>query len=165
MRCAPLERRTIAAVSTTTVSGSQDFAATAAAAYPILLDPAHLKEALPGCDEFREVAPEQYTVRLAVNIIAFTATVSGDVTITDRVEPSSYRVLVTGSGSLGTVNIEARMRLDDIEGGSRLSYDIDIEALGQLGMMAGPVLNPAAKLILAQFMERIATRVVGATAN
>ncbi|MGE0572007.1 MAG: CoxG family protein [Dehalococcoidia bacterium] len=149
-------------MSTTTVSGVQELEAPAATAYPILLDPAHIKEALPGCDEFRETAPERYTVRLSVNVIAFTATVSGDVTITDRVEPSSYRVLVTGSGSLGTLNIEARMRLADTPTGSSLSYDVDIEALGQLGMMAGPVLNPAARLILGQFMERVAAQVAAA---
>ena len=156
-------RRTIPCVSSTTVSGFQDLAAPAAAVYPILLDPARIKDAIPGCDEFRETAPERYTVRLSLNVVAFTAMVSGEVTITDRVEPVSYRVLVTGTGSLGTLNIEARMCLADTPTGSSLSYDIDIEALGQLGMMAGPVLNPAARLILGQFMERVAAQVAGET--
>ncbi|MCA9829413.1 MAG: SRPBCC domain-containing protein [Dehalococcoidia bacterium] len=149
-------------MSSTTVSGFQDLAAPAAAAYPILLDPAQIKDAIPGCDEFCETAPERYTVRLSLNVIAFTATVSGEVTITDQVEPVSYRVLVTGTGSLGTLNIEAQMHLTDMPTGSRLTYDIDIEALGQLGMMAAPVLNPAAKIILGQFMERVAAQVAAA---
>jgi carbon monoxide dehydrogenase subunit G len=146
-------------MATTQITESHAFSAPPARAYEALVDPVAIKNVLPGCDTFDEVGPEQYKVTLAVNLIAFSATVSGDVTITDRVPAESYRVLVTGQGSLGAVNIECRMRLSPVGSGSRLDYEIDVEALGQLGIVAAPVLGPAAKMIVGQFMDNMAKEI------
>lgn len=139
-------------VATTTISDSHLFPAPPERAWETLLDPAAIRAVLPGCETFEETGPEQYRVTLAVNLIAFTATVSGDVKMTDRVPFESYRVLVTGQGSLGAVDIKCQMRLAAEGAGSRLHYVIEVEAMGQLGLIAAPVLNPAAKLLLGQFM-------------
>ena len=143
-------------MATTHIEDSHVFPAPPEKSWDVLLDPVALKTALPACEVFEQTEGEQYRVTLAVNLIAFTATVSGDVTITNRVPYESYRVLVTGEGSLGSVNIECQMRLaPEGDAASRLTYVIDVDALGQLGVMAGPVLAPAAKMILGQFMSNM----------
>ena len=84
------------------VRGDHTFAAAPEAVFDTLTDPAVLKRALPGCEEFREVSPEHYRVTLAVNLVISSVTVGGDVAITDRDRPKSYRVEVSGSGSATT---------------------------------------------------------------
>jgi carbon monoxide dehydrogenase subunit G len=142
-------------MATASISGLQSFAVPPGQAWDVLLDPEAVKAVLPGCEAFDHVGGEDYKVRIAVNLIAFTATVTGDVTMTDRVRPESYSVLVSGQGSLGSVNISCRMKLEPDGAGSRLGYDIDVEAMGQLGVIGAPVLGPAAKLIVGQFMANM----------
>lgn len=153
-------------MATTRITDAHEFPASPLRAYEALIDPAAIRKALPGCERYDEVGHEQYRVTLGVNMIAFTATVSGDVTITDRVPGESFRVLVTGEGSLGAVNIACRMTLAPANPGSRLDYDIEVDAMGQLGVMAAPVLGPAAKIIVGQFMsnmeKEVAAREAGA---
>ncbi len=142
-------------MANTQINGAHSFPAPPVRAYEVLVDPMAIKTVLPGCEVFEQVGDEQYRVTLAVNLIAFTATVSGDVTITDRVPGESYSVLVSGEGSLGAVNIVCRMKLGPEDAGSRLDYEINVDAMGQLGVVAGPVLGPAAKMIVGQFMANM----------
>jgi carbon monoxide dehydrogenase subunit G len=154
-------------MATTRITDAHEFPASPLRVYETLIDPAAIRKALPGCERYDEVGYEQYRVTLGVNMIAFTATVSGDVTITDRVPGESFRVLVTGEGSLGAVNIACRMTLAPANPGARLDYDIEVDAMGQLGVMAAPVLGPAARIIVGQFMsnmeKEVAAREAGAT--
>jgi carbon monoxide dehydrogenase subunit G len=133
--------------------GDYHLAAEPASAWPMLVDPEVLRSVLPGCSEFREVAPEQYRVTLTVNLVAFQATVGGDVTITDRAPPDSYRVRVYGSGSAGSLEVGGVLRLAPDGSGSRLAYDLRIETTGALALMGSQVLEPAAKLIMGQFLS------------
>jgi carbon monoxide dehydrogenase subunit G len=147
------------------VSGSHGFPAPPERAWDVLLDPDAIKEVLPGCESFDHLGGEDYRVRIAVNLIAFTATVTGDVTMTDRVPHESYKVLVSGQGSLGSVAIECRMRLSPDGPNSRLDYDIDVDAMGQLGVVGGPVLGPAAKMIVNQFMANMEKQIAKLAAS
>ena len=144
------------------VEGSHSFAASRALTWEMLLDPEVLKAALPGCETFLEVAPEQYKVTLTVSLIAFTAKVTGDVSITDRVAPDSYRVLVSGSGSLGSLNVDVKIRLTG-DAPVRVDYALEITADGALGMLGAPVIEPAAKMIMGQFWGALEKQIVART--
>lgn len=141
------------------VEGEYQFAAGREAVFDALVDPEALKRALPGCEDFREVSPEHYRVVMALNVIAFSVTVSGDVAITDRVRPESYRVEVFGSGSAGSLRVNGRFVLGDEGPRSRLRYQLTIETTGTLGMLGAPIIEPAAKLILGQFFGAMANQV------
>ncbi len=144
------------------VEGSHSFAASRELTWEMLLDPVVLKAALPGCEDFTEVAPEQYKVTLTVSLIAFTAKITGDVSITDRVAPDSYTVLVSGSGSLGSLKVDARMRLSG-DAPVRIDYTLTITADGALGMLGAPVIDPAAKMIMGQFWGALEKQIVART--
>lgn len=134
------------------VSGEHTFAAARERVYEAFTDPEVLRKVLPGCDEFRETGPEDYHVTITVSLIAFKATVSGDVTITERVPPESYLVKVTGSGSLGSLAVDAVMRLTGGYPSTKVDYELDIQTTGVLMTMGAPVIEPAAKMIMGQFM-------------
>ncbi len=134
------------------VRGEHTFPATRATTFALLTDPEVLRSVLPGCEEFTEVGEGGYRVVLTVNLIAFAAKVTGDVQFSEMTAPESYRVRVTGSGSLGSLDVGLHMKLAEAGERTVLAYDVGIEATGALGAMGPLVLQPAATLILGQVM-------------
>ena len=142
------------------VRGDHLFAAPPEAVFDTLTDPEALKRALPGCDEFREVTPEHYRVTLAVNLVISSVTVAGDVAITERDRPNSYRVEVSGSGSAGSLHVDGRFALEAQDAGSMLRYALTIEFTGALAVLGAAVVDPAARAILTQFMSAMEKEVL-----
>jgi carbon monoxide dehydrogenase subunit G len=147
------------------VRGDHLFATDRQTTWAMLLDPEVLRSVLPGCEEFREVSSEHYRVTLTLNLIAFSASVGGDVAMTDRDPPNSYQVRVSGSGSAGSLDVNGTLALADEGPGTRVAYDLDIQLDGTLAMLGATVVEPAAKMIMGQFlgaMDRaIAARAAG----
>jgi carbon monoxide dehydrogenase subunit G len=134
------------------VSGDHVFHAPREAVFDLLVDPEALKRALPGCEEFRETSPEHYRVTMAVNLVVASVTVGGDVVIRVVERPARYLVRVSGSGSAGSLAVEGKFGLEEINGGTLVRYSLEIETTGALGALGAPIIEPAAKLILSQFM-------------
>jgi uncharacterized protein len=143
------------------VDGSHTFAAQRDRVFAMITDPEVLKSVLPGCQEFTRTGDGTYLVVLSVNLVAFSATVRGDVTFSKVVAPESYHVFVTGKGSLGSLAIDLDMALAEKGEATAVSYAVEIEATGALGAMGPVVIQPAAGTILSQFMAALEKRVVG----
>ncbi len=137
------------------VRGDYTFTAERALLWDTMTDVEVTKRALPGCQEFREVSPENYRVTLKVNVIAFDVTVSGDVVITDLKRPDSYRVLVSGSGSAGTLKADVRLVLTEKGTGSLLNYHLNLQLTGALALLGIAMIDPAVKMIMNQFLGSI----------
>ncbi len=134
------------------VDGEHRFPAPRSTVFAMITDPEVLKAVLPGCQEFREVGEGAYRVVLTLNLIAFSANVSGDVQFSAVQPPESYHVQVSGSGSLGSLDIGVDMALSEAGPDTVVRYSVEIEATGVLGAMGPVVIQPAAGTILGQFM-------------
>ena len=83
------------------LNGSYTFNAPPARVWGLLMDPAVISSCIPGCEGMEPDGPDRYKVKLQVAIAAITGGYEGAVAITDKVEPSSYRLLVEGQGKAG----------------------------------------------------------------
>lgn len=136
------------------VKGDHRFSAPREVVWQALLDPAALKEAMPGVEEFRETGPESYAITIKVGIAAIKGTYSGNVKVTDREPMNSYRLLVDGSGKPGSVQGDAVLTLsDDGRGGTLVAYAGDVRAQGAIARLGSRLLAGAAKLMIGQFMK------------
>ena len=103
-----------------------------------LLDPDALQRCLPGCQQFEQVAPDEWQATMSVGIAAIRGTYSGRVRISDQQPETSYRLAVEGSGA-----------------GSRIRGDgvVTLAAVGQR------LLPPAAKMLADQFFRQMGAQV------
>jgi carbon monoxide dehydrogenase subunit G len=85
------------------ITGSYTFAAPVDRVWTLLMDPAVISSCIPGCDKFEPDGPDRYRATLTVAMSAITGSYDGIVTITEKVEPSSYRLSVEGQGRPGFV--------------------------------------------------------------
>ncbi len=137
------------------VEGSYTFDAPRERVWSVLLNPDALKNCVPGCESMTLTGEDQYDVSMKVGVAAIRGAYKGKIRISEKVEPSSYTMLVEGSGPQGQVSGTGKLELIEEGGGTRVVYKGDANVRGTLARVGARVIQPAAKTIAAQFFERM----------
>jgi carbon monoxide dehydrogenase subunit G len=122
------------------ISGSYTFGAPPATVWALLMDPQVISSCIPGCEAFEPLGDDRYRAKLNVALAAITGSYEGTVALTEKVEPSSYRLTADGQGRPGFVKGSAAIALRE-EGGSTV---VDVRGTVQAG---GPVARVGQRLI------------------
>ena len=128
-----------------------------------LMDPDALRRCLPGCQEFEQVAPQEWKVTMSVGISSIRGTYSGRVKISDPEPETRYRLAVEGSGSgnrirgEGTITLAERAGADgdpeSAAGETHVTYEGEAHVQGPLASVGQRLLPPAARLLADQFFK------------
>jgi carbon monoxide dehydrogenase subunit G len=135
------------------LSGEHRFTAPRERVYDFLLDPDTLKACLPGCERLDQVGEDAYEATMKIGIGMIKGTFSGKVQISDKQEPSSYRMLVEGRGPQGQVSGEGTLELVEDNGGTLVKWAGDANVRGTLARIGSRVIQPAAATIVGQFFK------------
>jgi carbon monoxide dehydrogenase subunit G len=122
-----------------------------------LNDPAVLKACIPGCQELDKVSDTEFqaTVRAAVGPVK--ATFKGRVQLLDLDPPNGYRIAGEGQGGVaGFAKGGATVRLEDADGGTRMTYDVEAQIGGKLAQLGGRLINGVAKKYADEFFANFA---------
>ena len=138
--------------------GEHRFRAPRSVVWELLLDPAALQAAIPGCEQLVEVGPGSYDLSVAVGISAIRGAFSGNVTVSDTVFEQSYRLTASGKGRPGSVSGEVQMTLDDNDGGTLLTWVAQVRTQGAISRFGGRLIGPAAKMMAGRFFEALEER-------
>ncbi|MEX2080936.1 MAG: carbon monoxide dehydrogenase subunit G [Dehalococcoidia bacterium] len=141
------------------IKGEHEFNAPRDTVWAMLLDPAALQAAMPGCERFVEVAPESYDLTIKVGISAIRGTYSGNVRVAEKQPPGSYRLLVSGHGKPGSVQGDAVMTLHEQGDRTLVTYTGDVKAQGAIARLGSRLLGGAAKLMIGQFFKAMEKQV------
>ena len=145
------------------VKGDHQFKAPRAVVWECMLDPKALQASMPGCEVFKEVAPESYDLTIKVGVGAIKGTYSGNVKVTDRNPQDSYRLIVTGKGAPGSVQGDAVMTLAENAAGTLVSYTGEVKAQGAIARLGSRLLAGTANLMIGQFMKGMEKQVENRT--
>lgn len=137
------------------LTDSREIAADRQTVWAAILDPAVLKECIPGCSELTGSVSEGYEATVTQKVGPVKATFKGEVTISDVVEGESLTISGQGKGGpAGFAKGEARVKLSDAEGGTLLEYDVDAKVGGKLAQLGSRIVDGFAKKLADQFFER-----------
>lgn len=142
------------------LNGEHTFAAPRERVWAFLMDPEVLKGCLPGCEKMDLLGPDEYSATMRIGIAMIKGTFTGRVKISDKVEPSSYTMLVEGSGPQGQVSGTGRLELIDEGDSTRVVYTGDANVRGTIARVGARMIQPAARTIVGQFfgcLEKKAT--------
>jgi uncharacterized protein len=137
------------------IEGSADIQAPRDRVWAAFLDPGILAQALPGCEKLEAVGPNEYRATMKVGVAAIKGTFEGKVRLSDLEPPNRYRMAVEGSGAPGFVRGDAGMELSDVDGGTRVSYDADVQVGGLIASVGQRMLGGVTKMMLDQFFSRM----------
>ena len=118
------------------LSSTYTFNAPRQVVWDLLIDPAVVADCLPGCESLEPTGDDSYAAVLMVGIASITGRYEARVTLADKVEPESYRLVVDAKGRPGFVRGEAHIKLADGTDGHTV---VSVDGRGHLGGMIARV--------------------------
>ena len=144
------------------MTGSMEIAADRATVWAALLDADVLKECVPGCQEMSGTPDDGFEATVVQKVGPVKATFRGAVQLKDRVAPESLRLEGEGKGgAAGFAKGGAAVTLHEIEGGTRLDYEVEAKVGGKLAQLGSRIIDGFARKMADQFFERFRTAVEG----
>ena len=110
-----------------------------------LNDPEILKQSIPGCEDFKKNSATEFTATATNKIGPFNATFTGDIQLKDINAPNSYTIEGSGNSPVGFASGEAKVNLEDSEGGTKLIYEVEANVGGKIAQVGSRLIDMTAK--------------------
>ncbi len=144
------------------LEGSQEIAADRETVWKALNDPAVLEASIPGCQSLEMETDTRLHATVKQKIGPVSATFDGVVELTDINPPEGYRIAGEGKGgAAGFAKGGADVRLEEIEGGTLLTYHAEAKVGGKLAQLGSRLIDGVAHKLANQFFENFKAQVEG----
>jgi carbon monoxide dehydrogenase subunit G len=144
------------------ISGSSTLEAPVDKVWEAMLDPAVLARCLPGCESLSVIGEDHDAKSVTAGVAAIKGTYAGEVSLSDKVTPSSLTMRASGAGAPGTIEADVKVRLaPSAGGGTELSYDADASVGGAIGGVGQRMLAGVTKKMASQFFTALDRDIAG----
>ena len=127
-----------------------------ATVWAALLSPEVLKECVPGASEVKGTPEDGFNAVVTQKVGPVKATFRGEVTVSNMDEPNSLTLTGEGKGgAAGFAKGSADVRLDEADGVTTLSYDVEAKVGGKLAQLGSRIVDGFAKKMADQFFARL----------
>jgi carbon monoxide dehydrogenase subunit G len=138
------------------VSGEATLHAPVERVWRALNDPAVLVRTIPGCERLESTGPDSYSMTVTAGVAAVKGTYTGQVALSDKLEPRSFLMTASGAGAPGTVRTEVRVTLDPVEQSQTvLRYDADAVVGGVVAGVGQRMLSAVGKRMAGEFFAAV----------
>lgn len=143
------------------ISGSYTLPVAPERAYQILQDPAILAQAMPGCEGLEQIGLDEYRMKMKVLLAALSGQFEGKVRIADQAPPSSFRLIVEGSGRIGFLKGDGLLKLSlantNPSVSTVVSYEGDAHVGGTMAAVGQRLIDGTAKMMIKKFFDKLAS--------
>lgn len=148
------------------LTDSRDISADRETVYAALLSPEVLQQCVPGCQELTGNPDDGFEATVVQKVGPVKATFKGQVTVSNQSAPESLTLSGEGKGgAAGFAKGGADVKLEEIEGGTRLHYEVEAKVGGKLAQLGSRIIDGFAKKMADQFFENFANAVEGPKAE
>jgi len=112
---------------------------------------------VPGVESIEQTGEDTYQGMLAIRIGPVSARFAGKVTLTEVIIPHRISARIDGEDRTIASLIHANFvsMLEEIEDGTQVSYEMDLNVRGRLGQFGTAVTMATAKKITAEFADNV----------
>lgn len=144
------------------LSDFREIKADPATVWAAILNPEVLKECVPGCESMNGNADEGFEAVVTQKVGPVKATFKGAVSISDRIEGKSLKISGEGKGGpAGFAKGGAVVTLEPMEGGTKLTYEVDASVGGKIAQLGSRIIDGFAKKMADEFFTRFQAAVEG----
>lgn len=145
------------------ISGSAVLHATPDKVWAAITDPTVLAGVIPGCQTLTDLGDHRFGLGITLGVASIKGSYSGEVSLSDLVEPTSLTMKASGAGGPGTIDTTVGVKLtDNGDGTTAIDYDADAVVGGMVGGVGQRVLTSVAKKTAGQFFSAIDGVLTGA---
>lgn len=130
--------------------------ATAQQIWDTLIDPVKLARVIPGCHALELVGKDDYRAEVSLGVGPVKGRFEARVRLSNLAPPHSATLGGGLSGPLGASSGTGDVRLETVEGGTRISYTYSIVVSGKAAAIGGRMLDGASRILVNQFFQRLA---------
>ena len=148
-----------------TMNGDFVLPADKATVWAKLNDPDVLRVCIPGCQSLERTGDNGFAATAKIKVGPVSATFKGKVSFRISTRRTATRSSAKGEGGVaGFAKGGAVVKLEDAEGGTKLSYDVEAQIGGKLAQLGGRLINGVAKKMADEFFANFAKAVSPAQA-
>ena len=133
------------------IAGSYTFSAPPDRVWALLMDPSVISSCIPGCDTFEPDGQDKYRVTLTVALAAITGSYAGTVSIVDKVDHVSYRLVAEGQGRPGFVKGTSAIALRADGANTVVDVKGDVQTGGPIARVGQRLIGSVSKMMLDRF--------------
>ena len=123
--------------------------------YAKLQDPELLAKTIPGCESLERIGEDEYRMKMKMALAAVSGNFEGKVRIAGRNPPSSFRLIVEGTGKIGFVKGEGLLTFTFNAGGTAVAYDGDVQVGGTIAAVGQRLIDATSKTMIKKFFEKV----------
>ncbi len=138
------------------ISGSTVLAVPPERAYEMMQDPEVLARAIPGCEGLESIGPDEYRMKMKMAMASLSGAFEGKVKIAEKQPPSSFKLMVEGTGKIGFMMGEGLLKLSAAPGGTAVAYEGDVQVGGTMAAVGQRLIDATAKMMIKKFFEKLA---------
>ena len=125
-----------------------------------LNNPEILKQAIPGCEEFKKNSNTEFTATATNKIGPFNASFTGEVELKDLNPPNSYKIVGSGNSPVGFASGEAIVTLEDNKDGTKLIYSVNVNVGGKIAQVGSRLIDMTVKKMADIFFGKFSELIV-----
>ena len=141
------------------LNATYDIDAPSQRVWDLLMDTDAIGKCLPGCKGLKPIGPDRYEVELGVTVAAVAGSFKGTVALEDKAPPSSYTLLVDGSGRQGFIKGRARVTLEPQENRTRVVIAATADVGGMIARVGQRLLEGVGRTMMDRFYACLAKQV------
>ncbi len=127
-----------------------------------LMDPAAVRECVPGVRSFATVAPDRHEIEVAVRVGVVSGSYKATLEVVEQTAPVSYRMVVQGSGARTNVKGEGGVALTaEDDGTTTLTFEGDVQVTGVLARAGQRLMSSVAKTQIDRFFQCLNSKAAG----
>lgn len=131
-----------------------------------LNNPDVLRECIPGCESLEMRSENEMAATVTTKIGPVKATFKGEVRLENINPPQGYSIVGEGKGGIaGFAKGGADVHLEEVEGGTKLTYEAKAQVGGKLAQLGSRLIDSTSKKLADQFFSSFSKKVAGEEAE
>lgn len=131
-------------------------------AYTLLQDPAILARCMPGCEGLDEIGPGEYAMRMKMSLASMSGLFQGKVRVMEQNPPSSFRLIVEGTGKIGFMKGDGVLHLAANSPETTVNFEGDVQVGGTMAAVGQRLIETTAKMLIKKFFDRLSAEAASA---
>ena len=113
-----------------------------------------LRKSIPGCESFIKNSDTEFSATATNKIGPFNASFTGDIQLKEIDAPNSYIIEGSGNSPVGFASGKAKVKLENVEGGTKLSYEVEANVGGKIAQIGSRLIDMTAKKMADIFFSK-----------